>query len=68
MEMEKTLNEYLEKIEKYLRPIVISERVDIVKEIKSEILELQGNGMPSEQILERLGAVEAYHCDHQIYQ
>ena len=55
MEMEKTLNEYLEKIEKYLKPMVISERVDIVKEIKSEMLELQGSGMSSEQILERLG-------------
>ena len=55
MEMEKTLNEYLEKIEKYLKPMAISERVDIVKEIKSEMLELQGSGMSSEQILERLG-------------
>ena len=26
MEMEKTLNEYLEKIEKYLKPMAISER------------------------------------------
>ena len=55
MEMEKTLNEYLEKIEKYLKPMAISERVDIVKEIKSEMLELQGSCMSSEQILERLG-------------
>ena len=39
--MEKVLNDYLEKIEKYLKPLPVSERVDIVKEIKSEMLELQ---------------------------
>ncbi len=33
MELEKSLNEYLEKIEKYLKPLIVSERVDIVKEI-----------------------------------
>lgn len=44
MELEKSLNEYLEKIEKYLKPLIVSERVDIVKEIKSEMLELQARG------------------------
>ena len=53
--MEKILNDYLEKIEKYLKPLPISERVDIVKEIKSEILELQGDGKTAEQITGRLG-------------
>lgn len=53
--MDRALNEYLEKIEKYLKPLVVSERVDIVKEIKSEMLELQGNGVSSEKIIERLG-------------
>lgn len=53
--MEKILNDYLEKIEKYLKPLPVSERVDIVKEIKSEILELQGDGKTSEEIMERLG-------------
>lgn len=53
--MEKILNDYLEKIEKYLKPLPVSERVDIVKEIKSEILELQGYGKTSEEIIERLG-------------
>lgn len=42
--MERILNNYLEKIEKYLKPLPVSERVDIVKEIKSEMLELQDNG------------------------
>lgn len=53
--MEKNLNDYLDKIEKYLKPLPISERVDIVKEIKSEILELQSDGKTAEQITGRLG-------------
>lgn len=55
MEMEKSLNEYLEKIEKHLKPMAVSERVDIVKEIKSEMLELQSDGVSTEQIIARLG-------------
>lgn len=53
--MEKNLNDYLDKVEKYLKPLPISERVDIVKEIKSEILELQSDGKTAEQITGRLG-------------
>lgn len=55
MELEKSLNEYLEKIEKYLKPLAVSERVDIVKEIKSQMLELKLGGVCPEQIMERLG-------------
>lgn len=53
--MEKIVNGYLEKIDRYLKPLPVSERVDIVKEIKSEILELQRNGKSTEEIMERLG-------------
>lgn len=53
--MKKILNDYLEKIEKYLKPLPASERIDIVKEIKSEMLELQENGKKAEEIIERLG-------------
>lgn len=42
--MEKELNDYLEKVEKHLKPLPVSERIDIVQEIKSEILELRGEG------------------------
>lgn len=35
--IDKTLNNYLEQIEKYLKPIEVSERIDIVKEIQSEM-------------------------------
>lgn len=54
--MEKVMNDYLEKIEKYLKPLPVSERVDIVKEIKSEMLELEmKKKLSPEQILEKLG-------------
>lgn len=53
--MDKITNDYIEKIEKYLKSMSDSERMDIVKEIKSVILELQNNGLSSEQIIERLG-------------
>lgn len=56
MEMDKALTEYLEKVDRYLRPMVVSERVDIVQEIKSEMLELLNDGVSPEQILQRLGA------------
>lgn len=53
--MEKTLNDYLEQIDKYLKPLAVSERVDIIKEMQSEMLELQHNGISPAQIIERLG-------------
>lgn len=57
--MEKTLNNYLEQIDKYLKPMPVPERVDIVKEIQSQMLELQQNGSLPEQIIERLGSPKA---------
>ena len=51
--MEKELNAYLGKLEKYLKPVAVSERIDIINEIKSEMQELQGNGMSAEEIIER---------------
>ena len=53
--MEKLLNDYLARVERYLKPLSASDRVDIVKEIKSEMLELLGAGVAPEQIVERLG-------------
>ena len=38
------------QIEKYLKPLPVSERADIVKEIKSEMLELQDNRKKEEEI------------------
>ncbi len=65
--MNQILDAYLNKIDQYLKPMPASERIDIVKEIKSELseLELQGNLTP-EEILERMGGpkelAKAYLC------
>lgn len=54
--MESSLVNYLEKIDKYLKPIGAAERADIINEIKSEIQELEAKDKLSpEQIIERLG-------------
>lgn len=54
--MDKGLNEYLEKIDRYLKPMAVSERVDIIKEIKSGMIELQNsNELSEEEIISRLG-------------
>ena len=54
--MEKRLDDYLERIEKYLKPLPLSERMDIVKEIKSDMLDLQRDGKTVDEIIERLGS------------
>ena len=53
--MDQKLEEYLEKVEKYLKPLPVSERVDIVQEIKSGMTEQSNSGRSPEEILGRLG-------------
>lgn len=53
--MDRLLENYLEQINRRLRPMPASERVDIVQEIKSELLELEAQGLGPEDILGRLG-------------
>lgn len=54
--MDKVMNDYLEIIEKHLKSLTVSERIDIVNEIKSEMTELQTiGGLSAEQVVERLG-------------
>lgn len=53
--MNTAFEKYLDTVDKYLKPLPTSERVDIVKEIKGSILEMESEGLPAEQILERLG-------------
>ena len=53
--MNATLEKYLDTVDKCLKPLPTSERVDIVKEIKSSILEMEGDNLTTEQILDRLG-------------
>lgn len=54
--MDKTFNEYIQKVEKYLKPLPSLERMDILKEINSQILELENAGKTKEDILQRLGS------------
>lgn len=53
--MNNILNDYLEKIDRYLKPLPVSERIDIVKEIKSQMAELDAKRITPEAILARLG-------------
>lgn len=53
--MDQLLNNYLEKIDRYLKPMVASERIDIVAEIKSQMAELKNSGKTSDEIIARLG-------------
>lgn len=54
--MDMLLENYLGVIEKNLKPLPLSERVDIIKEIKSYMIELEKqNGLTPEEIVERLG-------------
>lgn len=53
--MDQVLNDYLTKMEKYLKVLPASERIDIVNELKSEMVELTNQGTSSEEILNRLG-------------
>lgn len=53
--MNQQLEKYLEKIERYLRTMAVSERMDIVQEIKSEMQELELQNISPGLIIERLG-------------
>ena len=54
--MDSSLSLYLDKVDRYLKPMPASERADIINEIKSEMMELETKGKLSpEQIIERLG-------------
>lgn len=55
--MDKILDDYLEKTDKYLRPMPAGERVDIIKEIKSQMFQLEAEKhLTPAQITERLGS------------
>lgn len=65
--MNPALEKYLDTISRKLKPLPISERIDIVKEIKGSILEMEQDGLSEEQILNRLGSpkqlAKAYLAD-----
>ena len=53
--MDHLLDNYLENIDRHLKPMAASERIDIVAEIKSEMSELIASGNTSDEIITRLG-------------
>lgn len=53
--MNAKFEKYLTTVERYLKPLPTSERVDIVKEIKGSILEMEQESLSEEEILKRLG-------------
>lgn len=57
--MDAQLEKYLDKIDKHLKPLPVSERVDIVKEVKASMLEMQADGLDTAAILARLGDEKA---------
>jgi len=56
--MDKQIEKYLDKIDKKLKPLPASERIDIVKEIKSTIIEMQNEGLTTSEILAKYGGPE----------
>jgi uncharacterized membrane protein len=57
MKMDKELELYLTTVEKYLKNMPVSERIDVIKELKSCIEELQlNNALNAKEILARLGS------------
>ena len=55
--MDSLRNDYLNKIDKYLRPLPACERADIINEIKSQMMELEAERhLSPEQIIQRLGS------------
>ena len=62
--MDKILNDYLEKVDKYLKPVKVTDRMDIIKEIESDMAELgEHGGLSANEIVDRLGAVSYTHLD-----
>lgn len=49
------LEKYLNAVDKHLRPLPVSERSDIVREIRGSVIEMKNEGVSEDQILERLG-------------
>ncbi|MCM1212852.1 MAG: DUF1700 domain-containing protein [Blautia sp.] len=54
--MDKILEDYLEKIDKYLKPMPVTSRLDIVQEIRSEMHELEAQEhLRAKDIIQKLG-------------
>ena len=58
MKTERTLNDYLRRLEKTLGPISVADKAEIILEIKSHIEEAQTSGTPLKDVLSSLGEPE----------
>lgn len=56
--MNAVFEKYLDTVDTCLKPLPASERIDIVKEIKSSILEMERENLPEERILAKIGQAE----------
>ena len=55
--MDRELEQYFTTIEKYLKNMPVSERIDVIKELKSYIEEMRiNNALSTDMILGRLGS------------
>lgn len=55
MKRENSVQDYLSRIDRLLRPLPVTERMDIVQEIRSTIAEMQADGTAEAEICARLG-------------
>lgn len=53
--MNENLEKYLNNVDRHLKPITISERMDIINEIKSSIEDMKKDGLSEYEIINRLG-------------
>ena len=54
--MDNSLEIYLNKVDKYLKPMLASSRIDILNDIKNDMIELETlKGMTSNDIMAKLG-------------
>ena len=53
--MNRTSEKYLSAVNRHLKPLPKPERIDIIKEVKSALLELEQDGLSETESLKRLG-------------
>lgn len=56
--MDKVLIDYLENMDRYLKPMSVPERMDIINEIRGEMSELEREGVTPCEIVKRFGSAK----------
>lgn len=62
--MDNRLEKYLKEIDKHLRFLPISEKTDILSELKSSFVDMAHDGMNSEQIIEKMGSAKELAAEY----